>query len=287
MLDNVIDVSRFPLPEQRAEAKAKRRIGLGVTGLADALIFCRARYGSAESVALIERWLTALSACRLCAPRPNWRRRRARSRCSTRDEYLARPHIMRAAAGHPRRASPRTASATRLLTSIAPTGTISLFAGNVSSGIEPVFAYTLHAQGAACPTARAREEEVEDYAYRAFRATFGEEAALPDYFVNAQTLSPDDHLAVQAAAQKHIDSSISKTINVPADISFDAFKDVYLQAYEMGCKGCTTYRPNAVTRLGAGSDRAAAAAAAPVQTTSRCCRCRARRRRARPAASSI
>ncbi|MBV8801334.1 MAG: ribonucleoside-diphosphate reductase, adenosylcobalamin-dependent, partial [Alphaproteobacteria bacterium] len=80
-----------------------------------------------------------------------------------------------------------------------------------------------------------------------FRARFGEDAALPDYFVNAQTLAASDHLAVQAAAQKYIDSSISKTINVPAEISFDAFKDVYLGAYAMGCKGCTTYRPNAVT----------------------------------------
>jgi ribonucleoside-diphosphate reductase alpha chain len=133
-----------------------------------------------------------------------------------------------------------------LLTSIAPTGTISLFAGNVSSGIEPVFAYT-YTRKVLQPDGISTIETVEDYAYRAFRARFGAEAALPDYFVNAQTLSPADHLAVQAAAQRHIDSSISKTINVPVGISFEAFKDVYLSAYDQGCKGCTTYRPNDVT----------------------------------------
>ena len=86
-----------------------------------------------------------------------------------------------------------------------------------------------------------------DYAYRLFRRLNGEAAPLPDYFVDAQTLAPDDHLVMQAAAQRHIDSSISKTINVPADIPFERFKDVYAQAYGMGCKGCTTYRPNEVT----------------------------------------
>src|SRR6202000_167681 len=158
-------------------------------------------------------------------------------------EFLKRPHIMELPedirvqiAAHGIRNG--------LLTSIAPTGTISLFAGNVSSGIEPVFAYA-YTRKILRPDGLRIEEAVEDFAYTKFRATFGADTALPDYFVNAQELSPDDHLAVQAAAQKYIDSSISKTINVPADISFDAFKDVYLKAYESGCKGCTTYRPSA------------------------------------------
>ena len=100
-------------------------------------------------------------------------------------------------------------------------------AGNVSSGIEPVFAFS-YTRKVLQPDGSKREETVEDYAVRAFRARFGEDAALPDYFVNAQTLTPQDHLAVQAAAQPFIDSAISKTINVPASISFEAFKDVYL-----------------------------------------------------------
>lgn len=244
LLDNVIDISRFPLQEQRAEAFAKRRIGLGVTGLADALIFCRVRYGSPESVALIERWLSKLSLAAYAASAELAKEKGAFPLFDA-PEYLARPNIAKlpqeirdAIAAHGIRNS--------LLTSIAPTGTISLFAENVSSGIEPVFAYTYTRKVLLADGTRA-EENISDYAYRAFRARFGEETPLPDYFVNAQTLSPEDHLAVQAAAQKYIDSSISKTINVPVDISFDAFKDVYLHAYELGCKGCTTYRPNAVT----------------------------------------
>src|SRR6185295_13069085 len=121
-----------------------------------------------------------------------------------------------------------------------------LFAGNVSSGIEPVFAFS-YTRKILMPDGSRREETVEDYAVRAFRAKFGADAALPDYFVNAQTITPSDHLAVQAAAQPFIDSAISKTINVLAAISFEDFSHVYLEAYELGCKGCTTYRPNAVT----------------------------------------
>jgi ribonucleoside-diphosphate reductase alpha chain len=243
-LDDVIDISRFPLDEQRVEAKAKRRIGLGVTGLADALIFCRARYGSAQSIALIDRWLSVLSHAAYAASAELAKQKGAFA-LFDRDKYLARPFIARLPQ------ETRDAIATHgirngLVTSIAPTGTISLFAGNVSSGIEPVFAYS-YSRKVLQPDGTRSEEMVSDYAYRIFRARFGEEAALPDYFVNAQTLRSEDHLAVQAAAQKHIDSSISKTINVPRGISFDAFKHVYLKAYETGCKGCTTYRPNDVT----------------------------------------
>ena len=117
-----------------------------------------------------------------------------------------------------------------LLTSIAPTGTISLYAGNVSSGIEPVFAYAYTRKVLQKDGSRS-EEEVVDYAVQMWRDKFGE-ADLPDYFVNAQTLAPKDHVKMQAAAQKWVDSSISKTINCPEDISFEAFKEVYSAAYE-------------------------------------------------------
>jgi ribonucleoside-diphosphate reductase alpha chain len=132
-----------------------------------------------------------------------------------------------------------------LLTSIAPTGTISLLADNVSSGIEPAFAYT-YRRKITLENGEKREELVEDYAHRLYRKMFGAQD-LPNYFVNAQELKPDAHISVQAAAQKYVDSSISKTVNCPADISFDAFKDIYLKAYESGCKGCTTWRPNEIT----------------------------------------
>lgn len=133
-----------------------------------------------------------------------------------------------------------------LLTSIAPTGTISLFADNVSSGLEPVFSFS-YTRNVLMRDGSRREEEVTDYAYRLYRRLYGEQAALPDYFVDAMTLTPADHVVMQAAVQKYVDSSISKTINVPESISFEAFKDVYMQAYDLGCKGCTTYRPNPVT----------------------------------------
>ncbi|MDE1939094.1 MAG: adenosylcobalamin-dependent ribonucleoside-diphosphate reductase [Alphaproteobacteria bacterium] len=244
MLDDVIDISRFPLEAQRAEAVAKRRVGLGITGLADALIFCRTKYGSVESLVLIETWLATLSQAAYRAS-AELAQEKGAFPLFDRDEYLARPFVQRLP-GDIRAVIAEHGIRNGLLTSIAPTGTISLFAGNVSSGIEPVFAYA-YSRRVLLPDGTHSEETVSDYAVRAFRAEYGEDTALPDYFVSAQTLAPEDHLAVQAAAQKYIDSSISKTINVPASISFEAFKDIYLRAYELGCKGCTTYRPNAVT----------------------------------------
>ncbi|MEY4708804.1 MAG: hypothetical protein RJB58_2527 [Pseudomonadota bacterium] len=244
MMENAIDVSRFPLPQQQAEAKAKRRIGLGVTGLADALIFCRVRYGSPESIALIRTWLAAISHAAYRASMELAREKGAFPLFDAR-HYLARPHIA-ALPADIRDGIAKFGIRNALLTSIAPTGTISLFADNVSSGIEPVFAFS-YKRKVIQPDGSKREETVSDYAVRAFHARFGADAALPAYFVTAQTLAPSDHLAVQAAAQPFIDSAISKTINVPASISFDEFVHVYLEAYDSGCKGCTTYRPNDVT----------------------------------------
>ena len=244
LMDNVIDVSRFPLDSQAAEAGAKRRIGLGVTGLADAFLMCGVRYGGPESVRLTRDWLAALrrhaylASAELAGEKGPFPLYDA-------DAYLARPMIGRldedvraAIAAHGVRNA--------LLTSIAPTGTISLFAGNVSSGIEPVFAYS-YTRNVLRTDGRPRSETVTDFACQMYRERFGESAALPEHFVDAQTLAPGDHLAIQAAAQAFIDSSISKTINCPADLDFDAFQDVYRQAYRMGCKGCTTFRPNPVT----------------------------------------
>jgi len=261
LLDNAIDMSRFPLAAQEHEARAKRRIGLGVTGLADALIFCRTRYGSAHSIALIERWLRVIRDAAYLASSEIAAEKGAFP-LFDRDRYMAAPNI-RALPEHIQQKIAWHGMRNALVTSIAPTGTISLFADNVSSGIEPVFAY-LYKRNVLMPDGTRREERVTDYAYARFRTMFGTDAKLPDYFVNAQTLLPSDHLAVQAAAQKYVDSSISKTINCPADISFEQFKDVYIHAYESGCKGCTTYRPNAVT----GAVLEAAPVAAPASPAS-------------------
>ena len=243
MMDNTVDASKFPLEAQAREAENKRRIGLGVTGLADALLMVGVRYGSKEAAELTEKWLHQVA----------------------RASYLASVDLAKEKGAFPLfDAGPYLASGTMvgmdadvrdaikahgirnaLLTSIAPTGTISLYAGNVSSGIEPVFAYSYTRKVLQKDGSRT-EEEVTDYAVQMWRDKFGDKE-LPDYFVNAQTLLPADHVRMQAAAQKWIDSSISKTINCPEDIDFGTFKNVYLEAYESGCKGCTTYRPNAVT----------------------------------------
>jgi len=244
MMDNIVDISRFPLEAQRHEAQQKRRIGLGITGLADALVMCGLRYGSREAVSATEAWLgliereAYLASAALAAEKGSFP-------LFDKEKYLAGETIA-ALDDDVREAIAKNGIRNALLTSVAPTGTISLFADNVSSGIEPVFSYR-YTRSVLMPDGTRREEEVSDYAYRLFRHLKGEMAPLPDYFVDAQSLAPEDHLVMQAAVQRHIDSSISKTINLPADIPFDNFKDIYARAYAMGCKGCTTYRPNEVT----------------------------------------
>ena len=243
MMDNVVDASRFPLPQQAAEAQAKRRIGLGVTGLADALLMVGLRYGSEKAAEITEDWMRAIARAAYLASADLAREKGAFPLFDA-DKFLASgalAHMDSDVKAAIRQHGIRNA----LLTSIAPTGTISLYAGNVSSGIEPVFAYAYTRKVLQKDGSRT-EEEVVDYAVRLWREKHGD-APLPEYFVNAQTLPPLDHVRMQAAAQKWVDSSISKTINCPEDISFDAFKEVYMAAWDQGCKGCTTYRPNDVT----------------------------------------
>ena len=243
MMDNVVDASRFPLPQQALEARAKRRIGLGVTGLADALMMLGLRYGAPDAVAQTRDWMHAIARAAYLASADLAREKGAFPLFNA-DEFLASGFMSRMDADV-RDAVARHGIRNALLTSIAPTGTISLYAGNVSSGIEPVFAHAYTRKVLQKDGSRS-EEEVVDYAVRIWRETKGD-APLPDWFTDAQTLAPLDHVAMQVAAQEWVDSSISKTINCPVDISFEAFKDVYLAAWDLGCKGCTTYRPNAVT----------------------------------------
>jgi ribonucleoside-diphosphate reductase alpha chain len=244
MMDNVVDVSKFPLPQQAHEARAKRRIGLGVTGLADALIQCNVRYGTQAAVQLTETWMRAIRRAAYMAS-VEIAREKGSFPLYDRDKYLAGETI-KALEPDIREAISKHGIRNALLTSIAPTGTISLLADNVSSGLEPVFSFT-YTRRILMPDGSRREEEVSDYAYRLYKRLKGETAALTDAFVDSQRLTPGEHVVMQAAVQKYIDSSISKTINVPEDIAFEAFKDIYTEAYETGCKGCTTYRPNAIT----------------------------------------
>jgi ribonucleoside-diphosphate reductase alpha chain len=243
MMDNVVDASRFPLPQQEEEARNKRRIGLGVTGLADALLMLGLRYGSPEAAAQTEAWMKQIARASYLASVDLAKEKGAFPLFDAK-KYLASGNMMQMDEDV-RAAIAKHGIRNALLTSIAPTGTISLYAGNVSSGIEPVFAYA-YTRKVLQPDGSRTEEEVVDYAVQMWRDLKGD-APLPDYFVNAQTLAPLDHVRMQAAAQKWIDSSISKTINCPEDIAFEDFTSVYMEAWDSGCKGCTTYRPNDVT----------------------------------------
>ena len=240
MMDNVVDASLFPLRAQEKEAKQKRRIGLGVTGLADALMMVGLKYGTPEAAKQTEAWMQQIAESAYMASAYLAKEKGAFPLFNA-DEFLApgtaasdlTPAVQSLIRQHGIRNSH--------LTSVAPTGTISLYAGNVSSGIEPVFAFE-YIRKVTQKDGTKTEELVKDYA----AALWGDQP-YPDHFVDAQTLAPLDHVRMQAAAQKWVDSSISKTINVPEDIDIEDFKAVYMAAWDQGCKGCTTYRPNAIT----------------------------------------
>ena len=244
MLDNVIDISKFPIDQQRNEAISKRRIGLGITGLADALIMCGVKYGSKEAVNLTKTWLSVLrDSAYKCSidlakekgPFPLFNKRR-----------FLESHNVEKLPKELKDGIKGFGIRNALLTSIAPTGTISLLADNISSGLEPVFAFKYNRK-VLQPDGSNITEQVNDYAYGLFERLRSKNTSRTEAFVDAQMLQPNDHLVMQATVQEYIDSSISKTINCPEDISFETFKEVYKSAYDLGCKGCTTYRPNDVT----------------------------------------
>jgi ribonucleoside-diphosphate reductase alpha chain len=243
-LDNVIDISGFPLSEQAEEAQNKRRIGLGVTGLADALIMCNQRYGSAGAVNLTKEWMQVLRDAAYNASIDLAVEKGAFALFDA-EEY-GKGKTVQTLPKKIQAGIRKNGIRNALLTSIAPTGTISLLANNVSSGLEPVFSFS-YRRNILMPDGSRKSEEVTDYALRVYRRLKGDQVALTNSFVDADNLTPTDHIRMQAAVQEYVDSSISKTINCPEDISFEDFKNIYSAAYDSGCKGCTTYRPNDVT----------------------------------------
>ena len=244
MMDNTIEVSGFPLEAQQQEAYAKRRIGLGMTGLGDALMMVGLRYGDADAAKAAGAWAHRINRAAYIAS-AHLAAEKGAFPLYDRDAYLA-GETVRGLDADVRALIAEHGIRNALLTSVAPTGTISLVADNVSSGIEPVFAYG-YTRKVKEPDGSTREEEVSDHAVRLYRSMFGADAPLPAHFVTAQELTPAEHVRMQAAVQRHVDSAISKTVNVPEDITFEAFQEVYLDAYRSGCKGCATYRPNAIT----------------------------------------
>ena len=243
MLDNVIDVSGFPLPEQADQARGARRIGLGITGLADALITLGLHYDSDEARALSARIMRRM---RDTAYRVSVRLSREKGTFPffDRDLYLHSAFVNRLP-DDIRDDIARNGIRNSHLLAIAPAGTISLLANNVSNGLEPVFAFA-HRRRIRQADGSFSEHELSDYAWRKFRELRPSDA-LPECFVEARELPPAAHLRMQAALQPFVDNAISKTINIPGHFDAGDYANVYLDAWRMGLKGCTTFRPNPVT----------------------------------------
>ena len=243
MLDNVINTSRFPLQQQGRQAAQTRRIGLGITGLADALLMLGIRYGTAESCVVAARVMQTIchaafrSSVQLAGEKGSFPGFEA-------ENYLQGPFV-RALPDNLRAAIAARGIRNSHLIAIAPTGTISLLANNVSSGLEPVFEARYRRRMQQLDGSYA-DYAVVDYACDLWRRQHGTDT-LPPAFVDAHALAPQAHLEMQAAIQPFVDNAISKTINIPEDADFAAYQSVFETAYALGLKGCTTFRPNPVT----------------------------------------
>ena len=245
MLDNVLDVTVWPLPQQQDEARNKRRIGLGFTGLGDALIMLNLRYDSEPARAQATRISEVLRDAAYNAS-VDLARERGAFPLFNADLFLSGHNF---ASRLPQTLKDRVRAhglRNSHLLSIAPTGTISLaFADNASNGIEPAFSWT-YTRKKRMPDGSFKEYAVQDHAWRLYRSLYGEEAPLSDAFVTALEMSAQAHADMVAAVAPTIDTAISKTVNVPADYPYAQFQDLYMQAWRCGLKGLATYRPNAV-----------------------------------------
>ncbi|WP_077036576.1 adenosylcobalamin-dependent ribonucleoside-diphosphate reductase [Pelomonas sp. KK5] len=248
MLDNVLDVTPWPLPAQAAEARNKRRVGLGFTGLGDALVMLNLRYDSEEAremarrISEVMRDASYLASSDLAAEKGAFPLFNAELYLSG-GSFASR--LPKAVKDRIRAQGLRNSH----LLSIAPTGTISLaFADNASNGIEPAFSwsYTRKKRVSVLEGGGFKEYAVEDHAWRLYRHMFGEDVPLTSAFVTALELSAADHAQMVSAVAPYIDTSISKTVNVPADYPYADFKDLYIQAWRGKLKGLATYRPNSV-----------------------------------------
>ncbi|WP_199154141.1 adenosylcobalamin-dependent ribonucleoside-diphosphate reductase [Chromobacterium sp. ASV23] len=245
MLDNVLDLTVWPLPEQQREAMNKRRVGLGFTGLGDALIMLKIRYDSEEGRRFAARIAETMRDAAYDAS-VDLAIEKGAFPLFDAEKYLAAPHC---ASRLPEKIQARIRKhgiRNSHLLSIAPTGTISLaFADNASNGIEPPFSWFYTRKKRMADNTQ-QEYLVEDHAYRVWRMQGGDTAKLPDYFVSALEMSALDHMRMVAAVAPYVDTAISKTVNVPADYPFEDFESLYLEAWRAGLKGITTYRPNNV-----------------------------------------
>lgn len=244
-LDNVIDRTPYPLEQQKIEELKTRRIGLGISGLANMFMQLRTPYGSPESLNAAHRVMRAIassayrSSSQLALERGSFPDYNAK-------EYLSRPFLKQLDPSLQDYIGENGIRNGVLLT-IAPTGTTSIYYGNISSGLEPAFALE-YERKVLQPDDTYKQYSVKDYGYSLYQRISGHKEGdkLPDYMVTAMDLSVKAHVKMQATIQGHVDASVSKTINCPKDISFEDFKEVYSLAHKLGCKGCTTYRPSDV-----------------------------------------
>ena len=242
-LDDVLDVTLWPLPEQYDESRAKRRIGVGFTGLGDTLVMLGLRYNSPEGRDLAVR-IARLMRDEAYSASVELARERGAFPLLDAKLYLEDGTFASRLPDDIKDAIRRDGIRNSHLLSIAPTGTVSLaFADNASNGIEPAFSWTYTRMKVMADGSR-ESFAVEDYAYRLYRELGGNVGALPDYFISALEMSARDHLDMMAAVQPYVDTSISKTVNVPADYPFEAFESLYFDAWKGGLKGLATYRPN-------------------------------------------
>jgi ribonucleoside-diphosphate reductase alpha chain len=253
LLDNVIDVSRFPLPQQQEGARGSRRIGLGITGLADALVMLGLTYGEERALSLARDLMRSI-----CHAAYRASIALAREKTSfpffEREKYLGGDFISQLPQDI-RDGMARYGIRNSHLIAIAPTGTISLLAGNISGGLEPIFAAS-YSRKVLGTDGKPIEFELTDYALQLWRQMTGRTTGIPDHFVTAANLPVRAHLHTQAALQPSVDNSISKTINVPENCAIEEFSGIYDLAYELELKGCTTFRPNPVTGTVLSADEA-------------------------------
>lgn len=245
MLDNVLDISFWPLEQQAAEARNKRRIGLGFTGLGDALVMLGLRYDS-EPARAAARQIAELMRDAAYAASADLAQERGAFPLFNADLYLRRGTFASRLPAALKERIRTTGLRNSHLLSIAPTGTISLaFADNASNGVEPAFSWT-YTRKKRLPEGGFKEYAVEDHAWRLYRHLKGADTPLTPAFVTALEMSAQAHEAMVAAVAPFVDTAISKTVNVPADYPYAEFQDLYLQAWRSGLKGLATYRPNAV-----------------------------------------
>ncbi len=244
-LDNVLDATLWPLPEQQKEAANKRRVGLGFTGLGNTLTMLGLRYDSESARAMASDIARKMRDAAYDAS-SDLALEKGRFPLFDADKLLAAPHCASRLPEPLQKKIRMQGLRNSHLLSIAPTGTISLaFASNASGGIEPTFSWT-YIRKKRMPDGSKQEYVVEDYAYRLFKRMGGNTDQLPPAFVHALEMNAIDHMRMIAAVQPYVDAAVSKTVNVPEDYPFDNFKQLYFAAWKEGLKGITTYRPNNV-----------------------------------------